>query len=991
MLTSDTSKFSGRTRVTRVWTISSFDTTDISVSGVTIDSVEHRGRGLVRYHYAADGDKLSDGPVSVTIAAAAVSDRAGNANEAREQSFSYDGQRPAGMLDSPVPGSAINVDAGFVDVTWTDAGPSGIDATTLDVNDVRVAGVTIDRLQDLGNGQIRYWYNDDGNTLPDGTIEVVLVDGEVMDVAGNRSSAATFGFTLDRLGPIGELASPGANQFTNVDAGYVDVDWTDRGLAGVDATSIDVGDITVSGVTIDRVEMLTDGDVRYWYNDNGDALAQGEVVVTFPEGAVVDLAGNLSEATTDSFGFDSLAPSGVLISPVPGSTINEDAGYIEIDWDDLGNSGLSWNLFDTFDVTITGVTVDRYELLEGEIVRYWYGDDGDKLPFGIIEVTSAADSIGDFAGNGNAAFTQSFTLESLKVIGELVTPAPLGITSQDRGYLEVQWTGQGLRGIDANTFGVEDVTVTGVDVDHVEDLGGGLARYWYNDDGDVLTQGLIDVMIVPGSVADITGNLNVEAQQSFTLDSLGATGELVQPVPTGLTNADLGYMDVQWTDRGAAGIDATSFGIDDVTITGVDVDRAEDLGGGLVRYWYNDDGDSLPQGVVEVSMVAGSVADLVGNLSAESQQSFTLDSLGATGELIHPVPLDLTTADKGYVEVQWTDRGVAGIDVTTYGSDDVTVSGVDVDRVENLGGGMVRYWYNDEGDILAEGAVTVTAVAGAVSDNASNPSDAFSFDFTFVSSSDEPVDISSNVTVHLYGVEYNWFTGVYGFYASITNNSNAPLAYPLRLVLADLVPGTLVLNPLGTFRDGTPYHELSGSGELMPGETSGPIVLTVKPPGQTLDTFTPRVFAVVMPSTGDEASTVFPTFDQLLAMAPSAFRNARDRFDVNDDGKVSALDALTVINHMAADRPLIPHDIADAIAMEASPWVDVNGDKAATALDALQVINEMSRRREATTNPSEQWALNPTDESDAVFADLDDEDTWEWLDSELDSPTFGVK
>jgi len=66
---------------------------------------------------------------------------------------------------------------------------------------------------------------------------------------------------------------------------------------------------------------------------------------------------------------------------------------------------------------------------------------------------------------------------------------------------------------------------------------------------------------------------------------------LSQPAAT--TSQDLGYIEVQWTDTGAAGVDAASFGIADVQITGVDIDQIEKLGNGLVRYRYNLDGDVL--------------------------------------------------------------------------------------------------------------------------------------------------------------------------------------------------------------------------------------------------------------------------------------------------------------------------------------------------------------------------------------------------------------
>jgi hypothetical protein len=60
-----------------------------------------------------------------------------------------------------------------------------------------------------------------------------------------------------------------------------------------------------------------------------------------------------------------------------------------------------------------------------------------------------------------------------------------------------------------------------------------------------------------------------------------------------------------------------SYDSDDVSITGVTVDRAERRDIGSVRYWYSDDGESLPHGRIHITQVGGSVTDLAGNGNPE--------------------------------------------------------------------------------------------------------------------------------------------------------------------------------------------------------------------------------------------------------------------------------------------------------------------------------------------------------------------------------------
>ncbi len=86
---------------------------------------------------------------------------------------------------------------------------------------------------------------------------------------------------------------------------------------------------------------------------------------------------------------------------------------------------------------------------------------------------------------------------------------------------------------------------------------------------------------------------------------------------------------------------------------------------------------------------------------------------------------------------------------------------------------------------------------------------------------------------------------------------------------------------------------------------------------------------------------------------PVLRQNALIPADVNDDGKVSPLDALQVINEMS--RGLRGEG---EVTVRAKRFADVNGDGKLTARDALTVINTISRRnREAAANPG--TATNP--------------------------------
>lgn len=113
------------------------------------------------------------------------------------------------------------------------------------------------------------------------------------------------------------------------------------------------------------------------------------------------------------------------------------------------------------------------------------------------------------------------------------------------------------------------------------------------------------------------------ASQTITIDQDVPTGTLASPAPNSTIGQDQGYVDIQWSDAGVAPIDTTTFGIGNITITGVTIDAVQDLGNDLERYEYNLNGGTLTPGLVNVNLVAGQVADLAGNVNAASNQSFT--------------------------------------------------------------------------------------------------------------------------------------------------------------------------------------------------------------------------------------------------------------------------------------------------------------------------------------------------------------------------------
>lgn len=94
--------------------------------------------------------------------------------------------------------------------------------------------------------------------------------------------------------------------------------------------------------------------------------------------------------------------------------------------------------------------------------------------------------------------------------------------------------------------------------------------------------------------------------------------------------------------------------------------------------------------------------------------------------------------------------------------------------------------------------------------------------------------------------------------------------------------------------------------------------------------------------------------DFAFRSSSSIWQNAADRFDVNNDSIVSALDVLLIVNDINQNQV---RDLA-ASSFQAPPFVDVNGDGISSALDALLVINVINSR-ESGEGESPTFSASP--------------------------------
>lgn len=156
---------------------------------------------------------------------------------------------------------------------------------------------------------------------------------------------------------------------------------------------------------------------------------------------------------------------------------------------------------------------------------------------------------------------------------------------------------------------------------------------------------------------------------------------------------------------------------------------------------------------------------------------------------------------------------------------------------------------------------------------------------------------------------------------------------------------------------------------------TAPMIVTI-PAGQTSAEFTlagiedlvsevSQTIEVSVSATGFQTgSSTFTIVDN-----PFPFQNPNNRFDVTDNGSVTVLDALRIINQLPGGNLPVSPPTGDEVG-----FYDVSGNGEISALDALLVVNEIARIQ---SGDAESEAIEHRRIIDQIFEDKRD-DPWHW-------------
>lgn len=332
----------------------------------------------IRAHYMVQAPGGSWGPedngtYTVTFVNTGALDTSNNASASVSTTFTVDipnNQPPPVTGDGQGPTVEIDDDGGNV----TTAGGTtktikvkfqdddGIDLTTIDAGDLRVAttsrpSLVVTNVSTDANGsgkraEVTFTLAAPGGSwdaADNGSYQIQVVDGAVADVGGARSGQVIGSFDVsiagsapppaDAGGPGSAVAAQQALTIGDTTERLVKVTYTDD--VGIDLSSINAGDITVTGPGGQQLQVI---DVSASPPGGGkvvtatyvvaapggtwDSADNGAYTITVPAGAVRDVNGNASAAASGAFQVAVPAPPPVIDPGFGNGTSQVSTGFV---------------------------------------------------------------------------------------------------------------------------------------------------------------------------------------------------------------------------------------------------------------------------------------------------------------------------------------------------------------------------------------------------------------------------------------------------------------------------------------------------------------------------------------------------------------------------------------------------------------------------------------------------------------------------------------
>ncbi|GAB3470102.1 hypothetical protein GCM10027321_40080 [Massilia terrae] len=380
----------------------------VVVSGGTLSAIS--GSGNTRTAIFTPAANTDGGSATISVAAAAYTDAAGNAGAAAASpTIGYDTKAPTVAITISNPAMAIGDTSNIVFTFSENPGAS------FDASDLVITGGTLGPL--LGTGLVRSaTFFPDANTN-NGVASISVTAHSYSDAAGNTGSgAASPGMVFDTLAPTVSITSDKAALKAGETATITFTFSEDPG------SSFTSGSVAVSGGTLGAISGTGTSRTAVFTPTAGTNL--GTASITIAAGAYTDAARNDGLAgATPSISYDTLAPTLAITSDKAALKFGESATITFTFSEDPGSS------FTSGAIAVTGGTLGA--ITGTGTVRTAVFTPAANTNGGTGSITVAHGAYTDAAGNdGGAGTTPSLSFDTLP---PAAPSAPVLDTGSDTG------------------------------------------------------------------------------------------------------------------------------------------------------------------------------------------------------------------------------------------------------------------------------------------------------------------------------------------------------------------------------------------------------------------------------------------------------------------------------------------------------------------------------------------------------------------------------
>lgn len=436
-----------------------FSVGDLNVTNGSVSGFSGSGAA-----YSFNLVPASDGLVSVSIAAGAAQDSAGNGNaSATELSRTYDSADPTVVMTSTAP-AQTNTSPITVTVTFSEP-VTGFNAADISTTSASVSGFS-------GSGAI---YSFNLNPSTQGTLSARIAAGAAQDSAGNPNIVAPeFTRVYDTTKPSAALTTTAPNP-VNAAPIAVQVVFTES-VTGFAASDLSVTNAAVSSFTGSGTT----------YSFNLTPASDGAVSVSLPADAVQDAAGNGNSASAVlSRTFDTSRPT-VTVASSASNPSNTSPIPVTV----------------TFSESVTGFTAGDVTVINASVSGF--AGSGADYSFnlsptgqGVVEASIASNLAQDAAGNKNLA-SNAFSIAFDSAQPSVVLATTASDPTNSASIAVTATFSETVSGFASNDLSLSNATVSG--------FAGSGTSYSFN----LLpsSEGAFSVNVPAGTAQDAAGNGN---------------------------------------------------------------------------------------------------------------------------------------------------------------------------------------------------------------------------------------------------------------------------------------------------------------------------------------------------------------------------------------------------------------------------------------------------------------------------------------------------